>query len=155
MPRAACLVVGCWLALSPLLSGGEVEAHLARAQQLRREGKLEEARAECQAALRARPHDLETRIELGLVELDLKELDRARGFLEEAAVSSDAAPAVLLKIGAGYLRAGLLDDAQRHLERAVQLDPTLPRLNLLLGQLYSGRRLFPSAVRHLEQPVRQ
>lgn len=145
-------------------------AHYALGQVLRRQGRLEEARAELALAQKHRDREpplpdalMErvTALRLGAVEslhrgIDLLaggQVAAATALLEQAVATDPQLVEAHSQLGAAYLSAGDLERAERSLRRAIDLDPAFADAWYNLGVVAHRRDDYAAAVICFERVV--
>src|SRR4051812_13703049 len=147
---AATLVLGTILIGASLLPGrtaraDEASGHYNLGLQLKREGKIPQAIAECEKALALRP-------DYAAAHLTLGNLWRAQGNYQKAAASYEATVKLQPKdstahanLGAAYVRLKRVDDGIRELEAAAELKPDEYETQLSLGFAYKSKGDYKKA----------
>jgi len=105
-------------------------------------GRPEEALADFEAVLAARPESEGTLFGAGTLSLKLNRVDAARGYLERAARVNPWRPDVHLGLAVASFRRGEWERAAGECQRALRLDPASDRVRRLLIQclLWDGRK---------------
>ncbi len=122
------------------------DEHLARGRQLQAAGRLPEAEAQVQAALRAAPTRAGAWLALGALAEQAGDLEVAAQCYERLVEHHPQLARGHLALGNVQVRRFALEEARRSYRCAAELDPDLPGVWLNLGNVekYLGR--FPEAV---------
>lgn len=122
---------------------------LGRARKHLREGRLDQARQELEAAQIVRPNDEDVLNLVSVIEFKLGRYeDAARA--ARTLVSENPSSAVLhANLGLILFKAGALPEAERELRRAIEIKPDHARSHLYLGLLYRTRGKLGLALEHL------
>ncbi|MBI4508162.1 MAG: tetratricopeptide repeat protein [Deltaproteobacteria bacterium] len=119
--------------------------HLARGGELLRAERMEEARAQFDAALALKPSDSKVLNLLGLTSFRLGEYGNALGIYNDLVVRQPEDPALRLNLGLVHLKMGEVGEAIRELTRARELDPNQLRTFGYLGLAYARNGEYASA----------
>lgn len=123
---------------------------LGRARKHLREGRLDQARQELEAAQIVRPNDEDVLNLISVIEFKLGRYEDAARAARQL-VSENPASAVLhANLGLILFKAGALPDAEQELRKAIELKPDHARSHLYLGLLYRTRGKLGLALEHLK-----
>lgn len=135
-----------------------MELRTALIAALRKQGKVDEAIREAQAALNINSNSLAVYNNLGLAYLDRNDLDLARFVFEKANASVDGASNnayIQCNLGWVYYKQGKKGLALGRLQEAVKLDPNLVPALVYLSHLYMDDRNYADVVPLLETAIRK
>lgn len=122
---------------------------LGRARKHLREGRLDQARQELEAAQIVRPNDEDVLNLISVIEFKLGRYEDAARAARQL-VSENPASAVLhANLGLILFKAGALPEAEQELRKAIELKPDHARSHLYLGLLYRTRGKLGLALEHL------
>lgn len=122
---------------------------LGRARKHLREGRLDQARQELEAAQIVRPNDEDVLNLVSVIEFKLGRYEDAARAARKL-VSENPSSAVLhANLGLILFKAGALPEAEQELRRAIELKPDHARSHLYLGLLYRTRGRLGLALEHL------
>jgi Tfp pilus assembly protein PilF/uncharacterized protein (AIM24 family) len=122
---------------------------LGRARKHLREGRLDQARQELEAAQIVRPNDEDVLNLVSVIEFKLGRYEDAAKAARKL-VSENPSSAVLhANLGLILFKAGALPEAEQELRRAIELKPDHARSHLYLGLLYRTRGRLGLALEHL------
>ncbi len=122
---------------------------LGRARKHLREGRLDLARQELEAAQIVRPNDEDVLNLVSVIEFKLGRYEDAARAARKL-VSENPSSAVLhANLGLILFKAGALPEAEQELRRAIELKPDHARSHLYLGLLYRTRGKLGLALEHL------
>ncbi|HEV2063341.1 MAG TPA: tetratricopeptide repeat protein, partial [Thermoanaerobaculia bacterium] len=122
---------------------------LGRARKHLREGRLDQARQELEAAQSVRPNDEDVLNLISVIEFKLGRYEDAARAARQL-VSENPASAVLhANLGLILFKAGALAEAEQELRKAIELRPDHARSHLYLGLLYRTRGKLGLALEHL------
>lgn len=93
-------------------------------------------------------------VEAGLTHLSIGELEKARGFFQQALQRSPAEPEALYGLGVAEAGLGRAEEARRHLEQVVQRIPWHWRAHFALGAALAATGDLAGAQRAYEEAVR-
>jgi Flp pilus assembly protein TadD len=128
--------------IPPASEGGE---RLARARELVREGRIEEAIALYREIVTDHPESLKARNNLGLLYDGLGHHERALEQFEAARALDPENVEVLSNVGSALIGMGRFDEAERELRRGMKLEPDNVEVRAHLGILYFRRGLYAQA----------
>jgi tetratricopeptide (TPR) repeat protein len=118
------------------------------------QGRLDEARAQIDEALRIYPHSVDALCNLGAILKDQGRLDEARAQFDEALRINPRSVDALCKLGSLLVDQGRFDEARASLEAALRVKPdhpdTLYSLGFILfrqGRMDEARAWFDAALR--------
>ena len=86
-----------------------------------------------------RPTQVDTLVEMGLLEAQKYNLEGAIEYFEKAAKLRKEDPEILCNLGMAYFNNGNMDDAAYYIERAYELDPMDEVTNACLRELNKYR----------------
>ena len=109
---------------------------LARARELKANGKLTEAVALLEAASAAAPNDRQLLVEQGLMALEQGQMSRARTLLISAEAATDSDWRVVSGLGIAHSGLGDQVEARKSFNRALELSPGNPTVLNNLGLTY-------------------
>ena len=109
---------------------------LARARELKANGKTAEAVAMLEAASAAAPNDRHLIIEQGLMALELGQMGRARTLLTSADAATDSDWRIVSGLGIAQASLGDQVEARKSFTRALELSPNNPTVLNNLGLTY-------------------
>jgi Flp pilus assembly protein TadD len=118
---------------------------LQRAEGLRLEGQIDQARDICESLVRSYPHYFGALYTLGLIYTDKQQYAQALGFLVRAAMLNPENWKALTALSAVYLELGASEMAARTLEYAKQTQPNDPSIFFTLGEIYRTEREYELA----------
>jgi uncharacterized protein (AIM24 family) len=122
---------------------------LGRARKHLREGRLDQARQELEAAQIVRPNDEDVLNLISVIEFKLGRYEDAARAARQL-VSENPSSAVLhANLGLILFKAGALPEAEQELRKAIELKPDHARSHLYLGLLYRTRGKLGLALEHL------
>jgi uncharacterized protein (AIM24 family) len=122
---------------------------LGRARKHLREGRLDQARQELEAAQIVRPNDEDVLNLVSVIEFKLGRYEDAARAARKL-VSENPSSAVLhANLGLILFKAGALPEAEQELRKAIELKPDHARSHLYLGLLYRTRGKLGLALEHL------
>jgi uncharacterized protein (AIM24 family) len=122
---------------------------LGRARKHLREGRLDLARQELEAAQIVRPNDEDVLNLVSVIEFKLGRYEDAARAARKL-VSENPSSAVLhANLGLILFKAGALPEAEQELRKAIELKPDHARSHLYLGLLYRTRGRLGLALEHL------
>ena len=122
---------------------------LGRARKHLREGRLDQARQELEAAQIVRPNDEDVLNLISVIEFKLGRYEDAARAARQL-VSENPGSAVLhANLGLILFKAGALPEAEQELRKAIELKPDHARSHLYLGLLYRTRGKLGLALEHL------
>lgn len=134
-----------------------VEPHLLRAEVFEAIRDSGRQASEYEAILALDPDRVETRLKLGRLLLDQKNVDGALAHFEHCQKLTPEAPGVKLALGACYHHLGKLDEASKLLTEALELQLSVPQRAYALleaGQIDLERRDYARAEQHLRASLR-
>ena len=118
---------------------------LERAEQLRREGKLDRAQKICDSLLRAHPDYMAALHTLGLIYADKKNYERALDYLVRAVMLNPRSWSTLTLLSTIYLELDAREMAAQTLELARAIRPRDPNVLVTLGEIYRKEREYELA----------
>jgi tetratricopeptide (TPR) repeat protein/uncharacterized protein (AIM24 family) len=119
--------------------------HLTRGGELLRSDRVEEARAELEAARGLRPGDAKALSLLGLVYFRLGRFDEAREIYKDLVIKQPTDASLQLNLGLVYLKLGDVEQAISALVKARDLDPGQTRTVGYLGLAYARSGQYAKA----------
>jgi tetratricopeptide (TPR) repeat protein len=144
--------------------GESALAYLQQGVELDRLGRVAEAMAAYQSALRLDPGLTQARYGLSMVAARLGDLDGAISLVRDVVRAEPGLTSARYDLGVhlwnryrtarGLRQPADLEDAERELRKAIELDPSAPRPRLVLGQLLAERQRLDEAVRELAEAAR-
>ena len=102
-------------------------------------GDIENAQAYFEKILIIRPTQVDTLVEMGLLEAAKMNLDGSIEYFERAAKLRKDDPEILCNLGMAYLNNGNIDDAGYYIERAYEIDPMDEVTNACLNEVNKYR----------------
>jgi len=137
-------------------TGGETaRTAYRRGVELMQEKRYAEARAALSEALSRAPEQLDAELQLGYVQLELREPALALEHFEAILKRNPASPAARVGRGIARLRLGAIDEGIRLLEDAVVLNPEPVRGHWELAQVYEARGDLDRALTHYRWAYRK
>jgi tetratricopeptide (TPR) repeat protein len=118
---------------------------LERAEQLRREGKLDRAQKICESLLRAHPDYMAALHTIGLIYADKKNYERALDYLVRAVMLNPRSWSTLTLLSSIYLELEAREMAAQTLELARAIRPQDPNVLVTLGEIYRKEREYELA----------
>jgi tetratricopeptide (TPR) repeat protein len=115
---------------------------LEQAENLRLQGKLDQARSICEALVRRHPDYMGALHTLGLVYADKKNYERALDYLVRAAMLNPRNWTTLTALSGVYLRLGANEMAAHALEQARRFKPRDANVLITLGEIYREEREY-------------
>ena len=100
---------------------------------------IENAQKYFEKILVLRPTQVDTLVEMGLLEAQKYNLEGAIEYFEKAAKLRKEDPEILCNLGMAYFNNGNMDDAAYYIERAYELDPMDEVTNACLRELNKYR----------------
>jgi capsular polysaccharide biosynthesis protein/Flp pilus assembly protein TadD len=130
-----------------------MEADMARALSLQREGRLDEAEAIYRRLLSLTPDNAQLLHHFGLVELERGRYPEAIDLIGRAIAAQDGDAAMHSNLGEACRRSGDLAGAFTHFKRAVEIAPNLPVAHINLGVLMRAQGLNRESEHFLLQAI--
>lgn len=118
---------------------------LQRAEGLRQQGQIDQARDICESLVRTYPNYFGALYTLGLIYVDKQQYPQALGFLVRAAMLNPENWRALTALSAVYLELGASEMAARTLEHATEIQPNDPSIFFTLGEIYREEREYELA----------
>jgi len=118
---------------------------LTDAEQLRRQGRVDQAQAICERLVGRYPDYFGALYTLGLIYVEKKQYPRALGCLVRAAMLNPRSWKALTALSAVYLELGASEMAAHILEQAIVIKPNDPDILLTLGEVYRREREYEQA----------
>jgi tetratricopeptide (TPR) repeat protein len=118
---------------------------LERAEALRRQGQLDQARAICEKLVGRHPDYFGALFTLGLICADKQQYPQALGCLVRAAMLNPQSWRALTALSAVYLELGASEMAAHTLEQASLVEPQEPSILLTLGEIYREEQEYELA----------
>jgi tetratricopeptide (TPR) repeat protein len=147
----ACFSVGFNL-LSTAVNLAEANCHMGNAAM--QQGRLADARAHYEDAVRLKPDFAEAHINLGSVLLRMNDVEGAIREAEKAVAISPDSAELRNRLGLALIRAGELDRATTEFEQAVRLEPDFAEAHFNLGAMLEQSGRIPEAIAQYEQALR-
>jgi Flp pilus assembly protein TadD/uncharacterized protein (AIM24 family) len=122
---------------------------LGQARKHLREGRLDLARQELEAAQIVRPHDEYVLNLVSVIEFKLGRYEDAARAARKLASENPSSAVLHANLGLILLKAGALPEAEQELRKAIDLKPDHARSHLYLGLLYRTRGKLGLALEHL------
>src|SRR5215470_3831146 len=122
---------------------------LGRARKHLREGRLDQARQELEAAQIVRPNDEDVLNLVSVIEFKLGRYEDAARAARKLVAENPASAVLHANLGLILFKAGALPEAEQELRRAIELKPDHARSHLYLGLLYRTRGKLGLALEHL------
>jgi len=133
------------------IPAANVRIELAKADRLRRAGKLKRATAMCEAMLAQYPDYVAALHTLGLIHMETENYWAALSCFVRAAMLNPKDPTILINLGNVYFGLGAAEQSIQTLEQAKAFDPDNPVIHNTLGEIYLERREYELAVACLEK----
>jgi tetratricopeptide (TPR) repeat protein len=127
---------------------------LDRAEQLRREGKLDRAQKICESLLRVHPDYVAALHTLGLIYADKKNYQQALNCLVRAAMLNPRSILTLTALSGVYLELDAKEMAAQTLELARAIKPQDPNVLVTLGEIYREEREYELAKEAFSQALK-
>jgi tetratricopeptide (TPR) repeat protein len=140
----------CYRNASRLEPGNSGWFHLM-ADASRRQGKLDDAVGQYEAAWALQPNDFAALVNLGEIYLELNHEDEAEAAYRSALSLYPGSPSVMAGLGQLALRRQQYEDAVAYFKAALVSVPDANRLHYSLAMAYRGLGRIDDAQRHLEQ----
>jgi Tfp pilus assembly protein PilF len=128
--------------------------HARRGDQLRAQGRLQEAAASYEEALRLRPDHVGAHVNRGLVLAGQGKLEEAIGHWGRALELRPDCALAHNNLGVARTQQGKFDEARASLEQALRLQPDYAEAAYNLGVLFMKQGRRPEAVARLEEALR-
>lgn len=122
--------------------------HGLRGVQLGKQGKLDEALAEFEAAIRVRPDYWQGHINAAVVLIDQGKLDEAMARLRRVLELNPNRSHAHGSVGVVLARKGMLDEALAHFQKALELDPDYAEAHANLARLLRDKGQLEEATAH-------
>jgi uncharacterized protein (AIM24 family) len=122
---------------------------LGQARKHLREGRLDLARQELEAAQIVRPDNEDVLNLVSVIEFKLGRYEDAARVARKLASGNPSSAVLHANLGLILLKAGALPEAEQELRKAIDLKPDHARSHLYLGLLYRTRGKFGLALEHL------
>jgi len=129
-------------------------AHYNLAVDLQSQGRVDEARAHYEEALRLNPRYPEAHCNLGSLLFGQGRIDEARTHYEEALRLNPDYPNAHHNLGSLLVRQGRIDEAKAHYEEALRLNPNLAATHNDLGVILKDQGRTDEAKAHFDQALR-
>ena len=133
----------------PPVDQGLFLLHLNRARKGVREGKLEDAWEQLEAARTIRPRDEDVLNLLSLLEFKRGHYNEAANAARTLLAENPTSEVLRANLGLILFKAGFLAEAELELRKAIELSPGHLRSHLYLGLLYQTRGKLGLALEHL------
>ena len=133
---------------------GNARAHNNLANDLFKQGKVEEALRHLSEALRIRPDYAEAHTSLGIVLASQGKLDEAVAHHSEAIRLNPGYPAAHNNLALALSRQGRLDQAIVHYSEAVRLEPNSQQAHYNLGNALAEQGKLEEAIAHYREAIR-
>jgi uncharacterized protein (AIM24 family) len=133
----------------PPVDQGLFLLHLNRARKGVREGKLEDAWEQLEAAKSIRPRDEDVLNLLSLLEFKRGHYNEAANAARTLLAENPTSEVLRANLGLILFKAGFLAEAELELRKAIELSPGHFRSHLYLGLLYQTRGKLGLALEHL------
>lgn len=127
---------------------------LDRAEQLRREGKLDRAQKICESLLREHPDYMAALHTLGLIYADKKNYERSLDYLVRAVMLNPRSWSTLTALSGVYLELGANEMAAQALEQARAINPQDANVLVTLGEIYRQEREYELAKEAFSQALK-
>jgi protein O-GlcNAc transferase len=128
---------------------------LRHATELRRFGRLAEARAVYASALREAPQHVEILRQWGTLEMQMGQPVTAAQMLSQALALKPDVPEIYYEMGSALAMLGRVDEAIAHFNEAIRLKPRYPEAFIGLGRLALIGKQFEVAESHFAKAVAQ
>ncbi len=119
-----------------------------RGVQLARQGKLDEALAELDAAIKLQPDYWQGHVNAAVVLIDQGKLDEAMTRLQKVLQANPDRAHAYGSVGVVLAKRGMIDEAMTHFQKAIQLDPAYTEAHSNLGRLLQKQGRLPEATAH-------
>jgi protein O-GlcNAc transferase len=116
-------------------------------------GRLHEAKRLYEAALTAQPNHADALHCLGVLFLQLGQIEMALDHIRRALVANPNMPAAYGNLGIALKAAGQIEDSLTALRRAIALDPSRPLAHFSLANALSESRRLPEAIDAYRQAI--
>jgi len=131
----------------------EPEWHYRRALTLEQAGRVDDAVAQYQAAIRLKPHHASAHHNLGITYAKQEKLELAIAHYRRALDAEPEAPDVHNNLGIALQRSGRRDEAMRHYRQALRVDPDYADAHVNLGQLLIDQGQTDEGIDHLRKAL--
>ena len=122
--------------------------HGLRGVQLGKRGKLDEAMAEFEAAIKLQPDYWQGHINAAVVLIDQGKLDEAMARLNKVLELNPKRSHAHASVGVVLARKGMLDEAMGHFQKAIQLDPSYAEAHANMARLLRDKGRLEEATAH-------
>ncbi len=114
---------------------------------------FDKARYICNSALKIFPDYSPAYHQLGLISLNIGEMDEARGYFQKEIKTSNSKAKACLSIGNTLAKRGYFDQALSYFYKVLSLNPQEGRAYLNLGMVFSKKGMRKKAVQFYQQAV--
>ncbi len=122
--------------------------HSERGEQLARAGKLDEALAEFETAIKLQPDFWQAHVRAAKVLVQQGKFDEATARLNQVLEANPERPQAYNSVGVVLWHRGLLAEAKSHFERAIQLDANFAEAHSNLGRVLGQEGYIEEATAH-------
>lgn len=133
---------------------GDVATHLAQGRQLLEQGKLNEAIAEFQLALRLDANSVEAHFQLGNAYFQQGKLEEAAKEFQKAVDLAPENVDARSNLGAAYYELGQFDKAAAEFKKAITLQPEDADIHYNLGAAYVQQFQFDAGIAEFNEALR-
>jgi tetratricopeptide (TPR) repeat protein len=119
-----------------------------RGVQLARQGKLDEAMAELESAIKLQPDYWQGHVNAAVVLIDQGKLGEAMARLQQVLKANPDRPHAYGSVGVVLARQGMDDEAVRHFQKALELDPAYTDAHSNLAKLLQKQGKLEEATAH-------
>lgn len=122
--------------------------HGQRGVQLARQGKLDEALAELETAIKLQPDYWQGHVNAATVLVDQGKFDEAMARLKKVLEANPERAHAYGSVGVVLARRGMFDEATAHFQQAIKLDPNYTEAHANLGRLLQQQGRLAEATAH-------